>query len=78
MFETVGLLAPPPPPPSPGRAKGVFSPRLHNDPIASCSLINFNFLQSHTEHFDKSIILPFFVFATFGFLLSVFFIHFKQ
>ena len=32
----------------------------------TCSLINLN-LPSHTGHFDKSIILPFFAFATLGF-----------
>ena len=51
---------------------------LLNNPSASRSLINFDFLLSHTEHFDKSIILLFLVFTTFGFLLSVFFLHFKQ
>ena len=58
--------------------KGVFIPKLLNNPLASCSLINFHFLLSHTEHFDKSIILPFFVLATFGFLFSVFFLLFRQ
>ena len=53
--------------------EGGFIPKLLNNPLASCSLINFSFLLSHTAQFDKSIILPFFVFATFGFLLSVFF-----
>ena len=48
------------------------------NPLASCFLINFNFLLSHTAHFDKSIILPFLVFTAFEFLLSVFFLHFKQ
>ena len=52
--------------------KGVFIPKLLNSPLASCCLM-FDFLLSHTTYFDKSIILPFFVFATFGFLLSVFF-----
>ena len=33
---------------------------------------------SHTAHFDKGNILPLLVPATFGFLLSVFFLHFKQ
>ena len=41
-------------------------------------LINFVFLPSHTTHFDKSISLPFLAITSFGFLLSVFFIHFKQ
>ena len=58
--------------------KGIFIPKLINNPLAFCSLINLDFLLSHTVHFDKSIILPLFVFTTFGFLLSVFFLHFKQ
>ena len=58
---------------------GTFIPvNLLNTPLASWSLINSNFLLSHTAHFDKSIILPFLVFTTFGFLLSVSFLHFKQ
>ena len=43
------------------------------NPLASCSLINFDFLLSHTAHFDKNIIFVFLVFRTFGYLLSVFF-----
>ena len=57
---------------------GTFIPVNLLNPIASCSLINFGFLLSHTAHFDKRIILPFLVFLTFGFLLSVFFLHLKQ
>ena len=34
---------------------GVLIPKLLNNPLASCSLINFDFLLSHTAHFDKSI-----------------------
>ena len=55
----------------------VFIAKLRNNPLASCSLMYFNFLLLHTAHFDKSIILPFFVFTTFAFLLCVFFLHFK-
>ena len=51
---------------------------LPNNPLASCSLINFYFLLSHTAYFDQSIILSFLVFTTFGFLLPVFFLHFRQ
>ena len=59
---------------------GIFIPvkLLNNLFLASCSLINFSFLLLHTAHFDKSIIHPFLVLATLGFLLSVFFLHFKQ
>ena len=53
--------------------KGFFIPKLLNNPLASCCLISFHFLLSHFAHFDKSIILPLFVLATSGFLLSVFF-----
>ena len=52
--------------------------KLLNSPLASFSLINFYILLLHTANFEKSIVLPFFVLATFGFLLSVFFLHFKQ
>ena len=58
--------------------KGVFNPRLLNNPLASCSLTNLEFLLSDTAHFDKSINLPLFFFATVEFLLSVFYLHIKQ
>ena len=58
--------------------KGFLIPKLLNNPLASCFLINFDFLVSHTTYFDESIFPPFFVFTTFGFLLSVIFLHFKQ
>ena len=51
---------------------------LLNNPPAFCSLRNFDFLLSHTAHSDKSIILPFLVFTTFGFLLFVFLLHYEQ
>ena len=44
--------------------------KVLNNPLAPCSLRNFDFLILHTEHFNKSIIL---VFKTSGFLLCVFF-----
>ena len=52
--------------------------KLINISLASRSLINFDFLLSHTAHFDKSIIRPLLAFTTFGFLLSEFFLLFKQ
>ena len=58
--------------------KIVFIPKLINSPVASCYIINIDFLLSHTAHFDKSFIIPFLVLATFELLLSVFFQHFKQ
>ena len=58
---------------------GIFtSLKLRNNPQASCSLRNFNFLLLQTVQFDKSNIFPFLVLTAFGFLLSVFFLHFKQ
>ena len=57
----------------------IFTPvKLINNSLALCSLRNFDFSLLNTEHFDKNIILPFLVFKTFGFLLSVFFLHSKQ
>ena len=58
--------------------KGVFILKLLNNQLVSSSLINFDCLLCHTSHFVKNIILPFLVLTTFGFLLSVFFLHFKQ
>ena len=55
------------------RVGTVIPVKLLNIPLVSFSLINFVFLLLHTVHFDKSIILPFFVFMTFGF-----FLNFKQ
>ena len=51
--------------------KGAFIPKLLDNPLGSYCLINF--LLSHTAHFDKNIIPPFFVLETLGFVLSVFF-----
>ena len=51
-------------------------PKLLNNAFACCSLINFDFLLPHIAHFDKIIVLPLVVFKTFGFMLSVFFLHF--
>ena len=58
--------------------KGVPIPKLLNIPLASCFLINLYFLLSHITHFDKSISFPLFIFATLEFLISVFFLLFKQ
>ena len=43
-------------------------------------LINvfLDFLLPHIAHFDNSIVLPSQVFETFGFMFSVFLLHFKQ
>ena len=58
--------------------KGVFIPKLLNNPQAFFSIIDFFFLLLHFVPFDKSIILPFLVLTTLGFLLSVIFLHLKQ
>ena len=58
--------------------KGVLTPKLLNNPLASCYLRIFDFLPLHIENFDKCLILPFFAFITSGFLLCVFFLHLKQ
>ena len=49
-----------------------------NNQLAPFSLINLDFSLLQTTHFDKSIYFSLFVFATPGFLLSVFFLHLKQ
>ena len=51
---------------------GVLLPKLLNNPFACCSLI------PHMAHSDKIMILLLVVFETFGFILSVFFLHFQQ
>ena len=60
-----------------GPTKGIWrrwiSPKLLINPLASCSFLNFDFLQSHTAHFDKDIIFPFFVFTTLNFHFLYFF-----
>ena len=55
----------------------VLIPKLLNNPFACCSLINFDFLLPHMVHFDKIIILPLTVSETFGFIFSVFFLHYN-
>ena len=56
-----------------------FTPvKLLSNHLASGSLRNFTFLILHTAHSEKSIILSFLVPTIFEFLLSVFFLHFKQ
>ena len=54
--------------------KGAFIPKVLNNPLTSCYLINFDFLLSHTSHFDKIIILLFFVLTTFGFFFTTFWV----
>ena len=57
---------------------GVLRPKLLNIPPDSCFLINLDFLLPHIAYFDNIIVLPLLVFETPGFILSAFFLHFKQ
>ena len=52
--------------------------KLLSNPLASYYLINLDVLTWQTAEFDERIILPLFIFSISGFLLSVFFLHFKQ
>ena len=52
--------------------------RLSNNRLASCFLIDVNFLLPHTTHFDNIIVPPFIAFETDGIILFVFSPHFKQ
>ena len=52
--------------------KGVLIPKLLYNLLASCFLVNFDFLLLHIAHLDKSIFVPFFIFTFSGFLLFVF------
>ena len=58
--------------------KGVLNPSCHNNPLAPCSVINLHLLLLHSWHLDEIIIFPFLVSETSGFLISIFFLHFKQ
>ena len=49
-----------------------YIPKLLDNPLVSCFLMNLDFLLSHTAHFHKSICFHLFLFATLGFLLSFF------
>ena len=55
----------------------VLRPKLLNIPLASCFLINLDFLLPHIAHFDNIIVLPLLGFETLGFIFSVCFLHFK-
>ena len=56
---------------------GVLRPKLFNIPLASCFLINIEFLLLHIAHFSNIIALPLSVFKTLGFILPVLFLHLK-
>ena len=47
-------------------------PKLLNIPLASCFLINLDFLLPHIAHFDNIIVLPLLIFETTGLTFSVF------
>ena len=51
----------------------VLRPKLLNSPLASCFLINLDFLVLHIAHFDNIIVLPLVVFETLGLMFSVYF-----
>ena len=53
---------------------GALIPSVLNNPFASFSFINL--LLSRTAHFDRNIVLPFFVFITFEFTFFLFSLHF--
>ena len=59
------------------RFKDALNPKLLNNALADCYLINLQLLLSRTIQSHLTISFPLFVFATFGFLFSVFFVHFK-
>ena len=50
----------------------VLRPKLFNNPFASCSFTNLDFLIPQSAHFDCIINLPFFVLKIFQFKFSVF------
>ena len=52
--------------------------KLLANPLASSYLINLDSLIWQAAEFNERIILPFFIFSISGFLLFVFFLHFKQ
>ena len=47
---------------------GVLRPKLLNISIASCSIINLDFLVLHIAQSDNDIVLPLLVFETFEFI----------
>ena len=57
---------------------GVLRPKLLNIPFAFRFFINLDFLLSRIAHFDNNFVLTLLFFETFGFIFSVFFLHFTQ
>ena len=58
--------------------KDVFIPKLLNNPLASCSFIILDILLSYAAYLMKDLFCTLLLFLTFGFLVSLFFLHFKQ
>ena len=52
--------------------------KLRNNTLASCCLINFDFILLHTTRFDKDIILPFLSLQLFDFYFLQFFYTLKN
>ena len=50
---------------------GVLRPTPLNNPFASCSSINLDFLLLYMRHFDNNNVLPYLVFKTFEFIFHV-------
>ena len=57
---------------------GALRPKLLTIPLASCFLMNLDFLLPHIAHFDNSIILPLLVFETLKFIFCIFFHTFNN
>ena len=57
---------------------GVLIPKLLNNPSASCSFINLDFLLPHTAHFDNKAKYHFIVFIIFASTFFVFLLHCKH
>ena len=56
----------------------VLIPKLLNNLLASCFLINFDFLLIRIVQFDDVIDFPLLVSEIFWFMFSVFFLHFRK
>ena len=52
----------------------VLIPKVLNNPSASCSFTNLDFLLPHTAYFEDNIVLPFLVFNIFESALSISFL----
>ena len=58
--------------------KGVLIPKLLNNPLAWCSLINLDFLLLHIAQFDYIIGLLCLFLTILGLIFLVYFLHDKQ